>query len=54
MPRKRSEREWLAPAVGAVFLLAMLTLGVGCSVYRYQECREHGFSTFYCLREFSR
>ena len=43
----------MSKILGVAVILVFLALGIGCSVYRYRECRTQ-FSTFYCLREFSR
>ena len=40
--------------IGAAIIVGLMALSVGCRVSRFKECRDHGFSTFYCLREFSR
>jgi hypothetical protein len=36
-----------------VFVLIVSVLGASCGVWvwRYKECRAHGFSAFYCLTQ---
>jgi hypothetical protein len=43
-----SRRRDLAPTIVAAILVAVFSFAALQAVWNFRECREHGFSLFYC------
>ena len=46
-------RRGCGVVIGAAVLVALMAAGAAFTYYQWKECRDMGFSRFYCLKHIS-